>query len=80
MVQGMAGIVGTRGNPYYQEDRHKATWQREFKLPWRKAGLLESSQMIKWIQTIKLSVNNCLSTLWQGLAGIVGTKAPLGPP
>ena len=26
------------------EDRYKATWNREFKLPWRKAGLLNSSR------------------------------------
>ena len=26
-----------------QGGRYKATWKREFKLPWRKAGLLKSS-------------------------------------
>ena len=32
----------------------KATWIREFKLPWRKAGLLIS--MIKWTRTSRLSI------------------------
>ena len=27
-----------------EEYRYKATWQREFKLPWRKAGQLKSSR------------------------------------
>ena len=27
-----------------QEGRYKAIWKREFKLPWRRAGLLKSSQ------------------------------------
>ena len=26
------------------EGRCKATWERQFKLPWRKAGLLQSSR------------------------------------
>ena len=35
-------------------DVYKATWKREFKLPWRKAGLLIS--MMKWTRTSKLSI------------------------
>jgi len=30
--------------PAHQEGRYKATKKREFKLPWRKAGLLKSSR------------------------------------
>ena len=41
-----------------QEGRYKATWKREFKLPWRKAGLLIS--MIKW-WTSRLSIKISLS-------------------
>ena len=36
-----------------------ATWKREFKLPWRKAGLLTS--MIKWTRTSRLSIKISLS-------------------
>ena len=39
--------------------RYKATWKREFKLPWRKAGLLLS--MIKWTRTSRLSIKISLS-------------------
>jgi len=39
----------------------KATWKREFKLPWRKAGLLKIISMIKWIRTSRLSIENSLS-------------------
>ena len=28
----------------FEEGRYKATWKREFKLPWRKAGPLKSSR------------------------------------
>ena len=51
-----------------------ATWRGEFKLPWRKAGLLVS--MIKWTRTSGLSIKISLSTqlphvkLWlQGRGG-----------
>ena len=27
-------------------NRYKATWKRDFKLPWRKAGLLKSSRWL----------------------------------
>ena len=30
--------------PANSEGRYKATWKGEFKLPWRKAGLLKSSR------------------------------------
>ena len=33
----------------FEEGRYKATWKSEFKLPWRKAGLLIS--MFKWTRT-----------------------------
>jgi hypothetical protein len=42
-----------------QDGRYKATWKREFKLLWRKAGLLIS--MIKWTRTSKLSIKISLS-------------------
>ena len=29
------------------EGRYKATWKREFKLPWRKAGLLKSTDILR---------------------------------
>ena len=37
----------------------KATWKREFKLPWRKAGLLIS--IIQWTRTSRLSIKISLS-------------------
>jgi len=37
-----------------------ATWKREFKLPWCKAGLL--ILMIKWTRTSRLSTKISLST------------------
>ena len=37
-----------------EEGRYQATWKREFKLQWRKAGLLIS--MIKWTRTSRLSM------------------------
>ena len=37
----------------------KATWKREFKLSWRKAGLLIS--MIQWTRTSRLSIKISLS-------------------
>jgi hypothetical protein len=43
----------------HMEGRYKATWKREFKLPWRKAGLLIS--MIKWTWTSRLSIKISLS-------------------
>ena len=48
----MAGIV---------EGRYKVTWKREFKLQWRKAGLLIS--IIKWSQTSRLSIKISLSRI-----------------
>ena len=48
--------------------RYDATCQREFKLPWRKAGLLIS--MIKWILTRRLSTKMSLST------DMAGQRAP----
>ena len=57
-----------------QVRRYKATWKREFKLPWRKAGLIVS--MIKWTRTSRLSIQISLtlrdpfapsvSEQWQG--------------
>ena len=41
------------------EGRYTATWKREFKLPWRKAGRLIS--MIKWTRTSRLSIKISLS-------------------
>ena len=46
------------------EGRCKATWKREFKLPWRKAGLLIS--MIKWTRTSRLSIQISLSASVSG--------------
>ena len=43
----------------YWEGRYKATWKREFKIPWCKAGLLIS--MIKWTRTSRLSIKISLS-------------------
>ena len=45
----------------YKEGRGQATWKREFKLPWREAGLLKQFSMIKWIRTSRLSIKNSLS-------------------
>ena len=44
------------------EGRYKVTSKREFKLPWRKAGLLIS--MIKWTRTSRLSIKISLSRGW----------------
>jgi hypothetical protein len=43
----------------------KATWKREFKLPWRKAGLLIS--MIEWTRTSRLSIKISFSPLLETL-------------
>ena len=52
---------------------YKATWKREFKLPWRKAGLLIS--MIKWIRTSRLSMKISLSaTLILDERGVAPTQ------
>ena len=39
---GSGGVWG--GYLPRKEGRYKATWKREFTLPWRKAGLLKSSR------------------------------------
>ena len=41
--------------------RYTATWKREFKIPWRKAGLLIS--MINWTRNSRLSIKISLSTV-----------------
>ena len=46
--------------PNKTEGTYKATWKREFKLPWRKAGLLISK--IKWTRTSRMSTKISLST------------------
>jgi len=38
--------------------RYKTTWKREFKLLWRKAGVLI---LIKWTRTSRLSIKISLS-------------------
>ena len=58
------------------EGRYKATWKREFKLPWRKAGLLIS--MIKWTRTSRLSIK--ISRSLRGIThAFVVPFSPLGP-
>ena len=58
-------VPGT--TPYYPTckygapGRYKATWKREFELPWRKAGLLIA--MIKWTRTSRLAIKISLSLL-----------------
>jgi hypothetical protein len=45
------------------DGRSKGTWEREFKLPWRGAGLLKSSKivsMMKWIRTGRLLIKSSL--------------------
>ena len=44
-----------------QEGRYQATLEREFKLPWHKAGLIIS--MIKWTRTRRLSIKISLSVV-----------------
>ena len=51
--------------------RYKAIWNREFKLPWRKAGVLIS--MIKWIRTSRLSIDLSLSLSFS--LCVAGTRA-----
>ena len=46
------------------EGRYKATWKREFKLPWRKAG--QFILMIKWTLTSRLSIKISLSLRVKG--------------
>ena len=54
--------------------RYKSTWKREFKLPWRKAGLLKIMSLIKWIRTSGLlSMKNSLSVGGEGALTV--TKA-----
>ena len=38
------GVYGEMFRGGVEEGRYKATWNREFKLPWRKAGPLRSSR------------------------------------
>ena len=40
-----------RSGLYLQEGKCKATWKREFKLPWRKAGLLTSTRRLSGFGT-----------------------------
>ena len=53
------GKMGEREVEVVERRRYRATWKREFKLPWRKAGLLIS--MIKWTGTSRLSIKISLS-------------------
>jgi hypothetical protein len=44
------------------QEKYKATWNRKFKLPCRKAGLLKQIiSMIKWIRISRSSIRNSLS-------------------
>ena len=60
-----AGLDGPRHT--IMEGRYKATWKREFKLLWRRAGLLIS--MIKWTRTSRLSIKISLSKERQDVPG-----------
>ena len=65
--EGMDRWRARRGVGRWWEEGSKggcATWKREFKLPWCKAGLLIS--MIKWIRTSRLSMK---ISLWVGGGG-----------
>ena len=55
--------------------RYKATWKREFELPWRKAGLPIS--MIKWTRTSRLSIKISLSLVPLACGAWPCTASPL---
>ena len=60
----------------FKEGGYKATWKRELKLPWRKAGLLIS--MIKWTRTSRLSIKISLSMLGFRFVPKSGSVAGVG--